>query len=73
MPAKNNQTMPNDDAVDVEPVSGQPIEEAEKNLSRHATKDSSPPIGEESRTSVSANDERPVSGKQSNRGEQGEE
>ena len=59
----NNHAGPNDD-VDVEPVSGQPIEEAEKNLSRHATKDSSPPVGEESRTSVSAN---------SDRGEQGEE
>lgn len=68
----NNHAGPNDD-VDVEPVSGQPIEEAEKNLSRHATKDSSPPIGEESRTSVSANNERPHGGTQSDRGEQGEE
>jgi len=37
---------------DVEPVTGQPIEEAEKNLSRHTTKDSSPPVEEQWRTSV---------------------
>jgi hypothetical protein len=45
------------EAGDVEPVTGQPIEEAEKNLSRHATKDSSPPVGEERRTSVAAGDD----------------
>ena len=39
-------------AGDIEPVSGQPIDEAEKNLSRHATKESSPPVGEERRASV---------------------
>ena len=44
------------DAGEMEPVSGQPIEEAEKNLSRHTTKDSSPPIGEEWRTSVTADE-----------------
>jgi len=37
---------------DVDPVHGQPIEEAEKNLSRHSTKDSSPPVEEQWRTSV---------------------
>jgi hypothetical protein len=37
---------------DVDPVRGQPIEEAEKNLSRHSTKDSSPPVEEQWRTSV---------------------
>ncbi|HYJ46729.1 MAG TPA: hypothetical protein VEV81_08955 [Pyrinomonadaceae bacterium] len=42
---------------DVDPVRGQPIEEAEKNLSRHSTKDSSPPVEEQWRTSVpEAND-----------------
>jgi hypothetical protein len=43
-------------AGDIEPVSGQPIEEAEKNLSRHTTKDSSPPVEEQWRTSVPLDD-----------------
>lgn len=43
---------PEIDDGDLEPVSGQPIDEAEKNLSSHATSDSSPPVGEEERTSV---------------------
>ena len=41
---------------DREPVTGQPIEEAEKNLSRHATRDSSPPVDQQWRTSVMGND-----------------
>ncbi|HUQ31771.1 MAG TPA: hypothetical protein VM095_06615 [Pyrinomonadaceae bacterium] len=40
------------DAGEIEPMTGQPVEEAEKNLSRHATKDSSPPVDEQWRTSV---------------------
>jgi hypothetical protein len=31
-------------------TTGQPVEEAEDNLSRHATKDSSPPVAEQGRT-----------------------
>jgi hypothetical protein len=42
------------DTSEIEPVTGQPIEEAEKNLSRHATKDSNPPVDEQWRTSVMA-------------------
>ena len=38
---------------EIEERTGQPIEDAEKNLSRHTTKDSSPPVKEQSRTSVS--------------------
>jgi hypothetical protein len=43
-------------AGDIDPVTGQPIEEAEKNLSRHTTKDSSPPVEEQWRTSVPLDD-----------------
>jgi hypothetical protein len=32
--------------ADIDPKTGQPIEEAEDNLSRHSTKDSSPNLGE---------------------------
>lgn len=41
---------------------GQPIEEAEDNLSRHATKDSSPPVAEQGRTTEKASEDRPRSG-----------
>lgn len=37
---------------DVEAETGQSIEEAEKNLSRHATRNSSPPVDEQWRTNV---------------------
>jgi hypothetical protein len=53
------------DTGEIEPKTGQPIEEAEKNLSRHATKDSSPPVDEQWRTSVMAG------GAGQTRGEQG--
>ena len=43
----------NDDGGEIEPVSGQPILDAEKNLTRNTTKDSSPPVGEEGRATVS--------------------
>ena len=52
-----NEERPEDDASDLKPVSGQPIEEAEKNLSRHTTRDSSPPIEEQGRTSVRPGEE----------------
>lgn len=42
------------DRSEIEPTTGQPIEEAEKNLSRHATRNSSPPVDEQWRTSVKA-------------------
>jgi len=42
-----------DDGGEIEPVSGQPILDAEKNLTRNTTKDSSPPVGEEGRATVS--------------------
>jgi hypothetical protein len=57
---------------DVDPATAQPIEEAEKNLSRHTTADSSPPVDEQWRTSVHADDEASSSSKLKNR-EQGEE
>jgi hypothetical protein len=37
-------------APSVDRRTGQPIEEAEDNLSRHSTKDSSPPVAEQGRT-----------------------
>jgi hypothetical protein len=39
-------------AADVDAQTGQPVEDAEKNLSRHSTKDSSPAIEEQGRTTV---------------------
>jgi hypothetical protein len=42
-----------DDGGEMESVSGQPILDAEKNLTRNTTKDSSPPVGEEGRATVS--------------------
>jgi hypothetical protein len=41
-----------DEGGDIETVSGQPILDAEKNLTRNTTKDSSPPVGEESQATV---------------------
>jgi hypothetical protein len=40
---------------------GQPVEEAEDNLSRHATKDSSPPVAEQGRATEKGTG-RPLSG-----------
>lgn len=39
---------------DIDARTGQPVEEAEDNLSRHSTADSSPPVEEQARTSVEA-------------------
>lgn len=44
---------------DIDRKTGEPIEEAEDNLSRHSTKDSSPPVGEQERTSVAEDPRRP--------------
>lgn len=41
-----------DDVAETETRTGQPIEEEEKNLSRHSTSDSNPPIEEQERTTV---------------------
>jgi hypothetical protein len=41
---------------------GEPIEESEKNLSRHATKDSSPPVAEQGRTTEKVDDASPRTG-----------
>jgi hypothetical protein len=46
---------------DIDPATAQPIEEAEKNLSRHTTAASSPPVEEQWRTSVQADDEEAAS------------
>ncbi|HEX8775392.1 MAG TPA: hypothetical protein VF735_17615 [Pyrinomonadaceae bacterium] len=40
----------------------QPVEEAEDNLSRHSTKDSSPPIAEQGRTTEKVTAEQPRAG-----------
>ena len=48
----DDQTMPGNAAGDIDQSREQPIEEAEKNLSRHSTKDSSPPVEEQWRTNV---------------------
>jgi hypothetical protein len=58
---------------DIDAATGQPIEEAEKNLSRHTTADSSPPVEEQWRTSVQADDEATPSGSKLKNKEQGEE
>jgi hypothetical protein len=44
---------------DMDDKTGQPIEEAEKNLSRHSTRDSSPPRDEKERTTVGKDPARP--------------
>jgi 5-hydroxyisourate hydrolase-like protein (transthyretin family) len=43
-------------------TTGQPIEEAEDNLSRHSTKDSSPSIAEQDRTTEKGRAEQPRTG-----------
>ena len=54
---------------DVDTARGQPIEEAEKNLSRHSTKDSSPPVEGQWRTSVPEASELTQNEKYENQGE----
>lgn len=44
-------------AADVDARTGQPIEETEKNLSRHVNANSSPPVEEQWRTTVEAENE----------------
>jgi hypothetical protein len=44
---------------DIDSKTGQPVEEAEDNLSRHSTADSSPPVEEQERTSVGEDPRRP--------------
>jgi hypothetical protein len=44
---------------DIDSKTGQPVEEAEDNLSRHSTADSSPPVEEQQRTSVGEDPRRP--------------
>jgi len=39
-------------SADIDRKTGQPVEEAEDNLSRHSTKDSSPPVEEQDRTTA---------------------
>ncbi|HEX8492756.1 MAG TPA: hypothetical protein VF658_07950 [Pyrinomonadaceae bacterium] len=41
-----------DDNVETDTRTSQPVEEEEKNLSRHSTSDSSPSIAEQERTTV---------------------
>lgn len=40
------------DAAEMDTKTGEPVEEGEKNLSRHSTGDSAPPIAEQERTTV---------------------
>jgi hypothetical protein len=53
---------------DIDSKTGQPIEEAEDNLSRHSTKDSSPHIEEQERTSVGEDLRRPGGSSSGNMG-----
>ena len=39
---------------EIDEATGQPFEDAEKNLSRHSTADSSPPVAEQERTTTKA-------------------
>jgi hypothetical protein len=52
------ETRGDSDEVEIEPISGQPILEAEKNLTRNTTKDSSPPVGEEEQATVPLDERR---------------
>jgi hypothetical protein len=47
-----NQSNDAGQSAELDERTGQPVEEAEKNLSRHSTSDSSPPIEEQDRTTV---------------------
>ncbi|HYG82502.1 MAG TPA: hypothetical protein VD861_19050 [Pyrinomonadaceae bacterium] len=49
---------PASDEVEIEPISGQPVLEAEKNLTGNTTADSSPPVGEEEETTVPLDERR---------------
>jgi hypothetical protein len=44
---------------DIDSKTGQIVEEAEDNLSRHSTEDSHPPVAEQERTSVREDGRRP--------------
>jgi hypothetical protein len=46
----------------IDNTTGQPIEEAEDNLSRHATKDSSPTVPEQGRTTEKLDEDQPRAG-----------
>ena len=46
----------------VDETTGQPVEEAEDNLSRFSTKDSSPAVAEQGRTTEKGDDDQPLSG-----------
>ena len=46
------------DDVEIEPISGQPVLAAEKNLTTNTTEDSSPPAGEEEQTTVPLDERR---------------
>ena len=49
---------PEGDEIEIEPISGQPILDAEKNLTRNTTKDSSPPVGAENQATVPLDERR---------------
>jgi hypothetical protein len=52
-----NRSDTDDAAPERDARTGQPVEEAEKNLSRHSTKDSSPSVEEQERTTLPGNDD----------------
>jgi hypothetical protein len=53
---------------DIDSKTGQPIEDAEDNLSRHSTVDSSPPVEKQERTSVGEDLRRPSGNSSGNLG-----
>lgn len=66
----NHPAAETDAATESETRTGQPIEEEEKNLSRHSTRDSSPSIEEQARTTVTNDEARPATEAGSNSGKE---
>lgn len=60
--AKSAHASDGDPGPSVDETTGQPIEEAEDNLSRHSNRDSSPAVNEEGRTTEKGYEQSPRTG-----------
>ncbi|HEX8144785.1 MAG TPA: hypothetical protein VF553_19605 [Pyrinomonadaceae bacterium] len=69
--AKQNQAADAASGPSIDKATGQPVEEAEDNLSRHSTKDSHPPVAEEGRTTEKVDEAQPRSGSELRRQDDG--
>jgi hypothetical protein len=60
--AKSAQVDDSDSGPSVDETTGQPIEEAEDNLSRHSNRDSTPTVNEQGRTTEKVDEQSPRTG-----------